>query len=365
MDFSLDADVQDLVELTEELCRNLLTAEYLATQDTACGPGSEDGAGDPDRLHLDRELWDALVSAGVPEAIAPEAAGGGGLGIEAAVAVQHVLGRYLAQVPLDTAVVAAELLVAAGDGERAAAVARGSMIAAVPDVLTGAAAAAGGALAAVPWAPAASVLVVPAGDAVRVVPLPTDGVSVDALVPVDYSCAGRVALSTDTGEQVVVGSTVVERAELYGRLLLCAYQWGVLDEALRSTASYAAERKQFGRPIGTFQAVSARLADGLIDVDAVRLATLRAASELDAAAEPSDAARSAVGIAHFWACEAGHRIAHSTVHIHGGTGLDRENTSHRYFLAAKAAEFRRGGAHVQLAALGAQLVAAGDPWEEL
>ena len=74
-------------------------------------------------------------------------------------------------------------------------------------------------------------------------------------------------------------------------------------------------------------------------------------------------ARSAVASAHFWACDAGHRLAHSTVHIHGGVGLDRSEPAHRYFLAAKANEFRLGGATRQLLDLGNVLATEGDPWE--
>src|SRR5699024_554324 len=137
-----------------------------------------------------------------------------------------------------------------------------------------------------------------------------------------------------------------------------------VEAALERTAAYATTRHQFGRPIGSFQAVSARLADGMIDVDAVRLSALRAAYELDACSgQPGPAADAAVAAAHFWACDAGHRLAHTAVHVHGGVGLDRSEPLHRYFLAAKAGEFRLGGATRQLLDLGEVLAGPGDPWE--
>ena len=208
-------------------------------------------------------------------------------------------------------------------------------------------------------------------------------VEVERTVPVDYSCAGLV--TGDLGAAIPLPEDAAEFDALRRRVHLAAYQWGVVEAALERTAAYATERHQFGRPIGSFQAVAARLADGSIDVDAVRLTTLRAAFELDAcsgggseagpasssasgpaapeSSTPGPAARAAVGAAHFWACETGHRLAHSTVHIHGGVGLDRSEPAHRYFLAAKAGEFRLGGATRQLLDLGSTLVEHGDPWE--
>ena len=63
----------------------------------------------------------------------------------------------------------------------------------------------------------------------------------------------------------------------------------------------------------------------------------------------------ALGIAKFWAAEAGHRVAHTTVHVHGGVGLDRDHPVHRYYLAAKHNEFALGSAVQQLRRLGAAL----------
>src|SRR6185369_5143040 len=104
--------------------------------------------------------------------------------------------------------------------------------------------------------------------------------------------------------------------------------------------AYAAERKQFDHVIGGFQAVRQRLADAYVDVEAVRLTSLQAAWRL-ASDLPS---AEAVATAKFWAAEAGHRVAHTTVHIHGGVGIDVDHEVHRYFLAAKYHEFTLGGA---------------------
>jgi alkylation response protein AidB-like acyl-CoA dehydrogenase len=130
-----------------------------------------------------------------------------------------------------------------------------------------------------------------------------------------------------------------------------AFQLGVVERALELTAQYAREREQFDRPIGSFQAVSSRLADGYIDVKALRLTVTQAAWRLseDLPAELD------VNTAAFWAAEAGHRVAHTTVHVHGGVGIDTDHPVHRYFLAAKETEFAVGGATGQLLRIGREL----------
>jgi alkylation response protein AidB-like acyl-CoA dehydrogenase len=127
-----------------------------------------------------------------------------------------------------------------------------------------------------------------------------------------------------------------------------AEQLGVTEGALALTAEYAKTREQFGRPIGTFQAVGQRLADGFIDVLCQRLtlwqAVWRLSEGLDAATE--------VAVAKLWAADAGHRLAHSTVHIHGGVGIDMDGTAHRYFTSAKRFEFTFGAATEQALTIG-------------
>jgi alkylation response protein AidB-like acyl-CoA dehydrogenase len=65
-----------------------------------------------------------------------------------------------------------------------------------------------------------------------------------------------------------------------------------------------------------------------------------------------------VATAKFWAADAGHRVAHTAVHVHGGVGIDVEHIVQRYFLAAKYHEFVLGGATAQLVHIGESLVDA-------
>ncbi|HEX5288919.1 MAG TPA: acyl-CoA dehydrogenase family protein, partial [Streptosporangiaceae bacterium] len=133
---------------------------------------------------------------------------------------------------------------------------------------------------------------------------------------------------------------------------LCAMQSGVIERALELTAEHAKSRVAFGRPIGSFQAVTQRLADAFVDVEAVRLTMWQAAWLLSTgSADPA----AEVATAKFWAAEAGHRVAHTAVHVHGGMGIDVTHPVHRYFLAAKRYEFALGGATVQLRRIGGAL----------
>ena len=144
-----------------------------------------------------------------------------------------------------------------------------------------------------------------------------------------------------------------------GTVGLCAMQAGVVGRALELTAEYARSREQFGRPIGSFQAVAQRLADAYIDVEAVWLTMWQAAWLLDTRPHDDAEAAAAVATAKFWAADAGHRVAHTAVHVHGGTGIDTSYVLHRYFTAAKRAEFTLGGATAQLLRLGGLLAARG------
>ena len=66
------------------------------------------------------------------------------------------------------------------------------------------------------------------------------------------------------------GAEIVSWIEHRATVAVSALQLGIADEALRRTATYATERKQFGQPIGSFQAVAMRAADAYIDVEAIR-----------------------------------------------------------------------------------------------
>jgi hypothetical protein len=136
---------------------------------------------------------------------------------------------------------------------------------------------------------------------------------------------------------------------------LAALHVGVCDRALTITADYTRERKQFGVPIGSFQAVQHREADAFIDLEAMRWTLWRAACRL---ADELPAEREA-RVAKIWAAEGGARIVNAALHLHGGIGSDMDYPIHRYFLWSKGLELALGSASAQLAALGADIAQHG------
>lgn len=138
--------------------------------------------------------------------------------------------------------------------------------------------------------------------------------------------------------------------DIHDRALVgaCAIQVGVTERALRIAADYTAQREQFGRPIGSFQAVQQRMADAFIDVEAIRWTTWNAAWLIGERRSATRAAR----IAKFWAAEAGMRVAATAQQVHGGIGIDTSYPLFRYFLWAKHYELFLGSATAQLALLG-------------
>ena len=94
-----------------------------------------------------------------------------------------------------------------------------------------------------------------------------------------------------------------------------------------------------------------RLADGHIDVLGQRLTLWQAAWRLQEGLPAGDA----VAVAKLWAADAGHRLAHTAVHVHGGVGIDLDGETHRYFTVAKRLEAAYGGATEHALELGRSL----------
>jgi alkylation response protein AidB-like acyl-CoA dehydrogenase len=132
---------------------------------------------------------------------------------------------------------------------------------------------------------------------------------------------------------------------------LVALELGIVDRALRMTASYTSTRQQFDRPIGTFQAVQQRAADAYIDVESIRVALWQAAWRLS----EDMPVTTEVSVAKFLASEAGHRVVLAAQHLHGGMGFDLDYPLHRYYLQSKQHELTLGNAATHLARIGAEL----------
>jgi 3-oxocholest-4-en-26-oyl-CoA dehydrogenase beta subunit len=360
MDFSTTEAATDLGGLVRTITESVCTPEHQR---------------ELDRLdqRFDRALWAKLIDADVLSTTAPESLGGGGFGVVEEVAVLTALGRQMAAVPyLESVVLAAGALAVFGSesarsdwgapavaGEKILTVAldgemgQGPVRATAGDggvTLTGA-------RALVPYGPVADAFLVPAetdtGTSVFVVAATDPGVTVTAVDTTGHGSVAHLDLTrVEVGaDRQVGGDDVVAWLRTRANLGRSAFQLGVLERALELTATYAREREQFDRPIGSFQAVSSRLADGYIDIKGLRLTVTQAAWRLSEDL-PSDLE---VDSAAFWAAEAGHRVAHTAVHVHGGVGIDTDHPVHRYFLAAKQTEFALGSATGALLRIGREL----------
>ncbi|MBM5810453.1 MAG: acyl-CoA dehydrogenase [Gammaproteobacteria bacterium] len=155
----------------------------------------------------------------------------------------------------------------------------------------------------------------------------------------------------------IPSATALRDAEVIARLGLAALLLGVLDGALHRTVEYVSQRRQFGRPIGSFQSVQHRLADQYTDLEALRAAVQRTTWCL----ETGRCAVAAASVAAWWAGHAAHRIGHDSMHLHGGVGVDIQYPIHRYLLWAKDLEFALGGPAAELARLGDAIAAGAAP----
>ena len=360
MDFTTTEAATDLGGLVRTITESVCTPERQR---------------DLDKLdqRFDRELWRNLIDADVLSTATPESVGGGGFGVLEQAAVLTALGRALAAVPyLESVVLGAGALAAFGpealqkdwaaaaiNGEKILAIALDGEMGQGPVQATasGSGYRLTGTRTQIGYGPVADAFLVPAetdsGVKVFLVEVGDPGVSVTSLNTTGHGSVGHLELQGVEldDSRIVGGADVVGWLTTHGTLGRTAFQLGVLERALELTASYAREREQFDRPIGSFQAVAQRLADGYIDVKGLRLTLTQAAWRLSEDL-PADVD---VSTAAFWAADAGHRVAHTTVHVHGGVGIDLDHPVHRYFLAAKQTEFAVGGATGQLLRIGREL----------
>lgn len=240
---------------------------------------------------FDAELWRELGSMGLPAMLAAPPAGSGATLVDAMV-VCEAAGRALAPVPLPQTMAAALVL---GDE-----VASGAVVALVPDAAVPA-----------PFVPVADVvLVATAGGWAR-------GERDDA-APVRLTSLEPAGRATAAGHSVRVPAGVDVLDTLYA--LEAMRLVGLAGGALELTVAYAKQRHQFGRAIGSFQAIQHRLADHATAVEAARLLAYEAA-------DPRAAYR--------WCGAVARAVAADAVQVHGGYGFTLEYDPQLYLRRAR------------------------------
>lgn len=336
---------------------------------------------------VDHELWAELAKANLLGLVVPEAHGGSGLGVIEACLVLQAQGATVAPVPLwpttflgalpvarhGTDAQQAALLpgVVAGDTVLTAAVesvgaetVQPATVTATPDGSGGFTLA--GHRSSVPAGHVAHRILVPAatpeGEVVVAIVDPSDSeATVEAVRTTDREVRAHltldgVAVTADDvlGGPDADGTAIVADLVQHAAIGLCAILVGLCDAALRRTAEYSSTREQFGRPLSTNQGVAMRAGDAYIDLSAMRNTLWQAAWRLS---EGIPAAEE-VGVARWWASEGGHRVVHTTQHLHGGMGADVDYPIHRYFLWALELGHTLGTGSRVLVELGRTLAAS-------
>jgi len=370
MDFSLTDEQRALADLAGKILADACTLERLKTVEHS-------------DARYDSDLWVELAKAGLLGAALPETVGGSGGGFIEACLLLEQQGKRVAMLPLLSTIVSAAMPVARFGS-------REQQQRWLPDVVSGktllsaaltelgsdsrapmtTATADGtgwrlnGVKTAVPMAHRTSAVLVPAraarGDiGVFLVDPQAAGVSLARQEATNWEAQFHMELSdVKVAADALLGSVdqgahhrnwIVDRTTAG----VCAIAAGACQEAVRLTAEYTSNRKQFDRPIAMFQAVGQRMADSYIDNEAVTLTMWQAATRLHDEM-PSD---KETATAKYWTAEGGSRIGHAALHLHGGISIDVDYPIHRYFLWLKQLESTLGAATPQLAHLGALIAA--------
>ena len=367
MNFSFDEDQLAIQELARRIFADRVTDQFLL----------EFSRGEQ---IYDEPLWAILAEQGLLGLTVPESAGGSGFGIIELCLLLEQQGRRVAPIPLYATLVLGALPIqqfgsagqqrqwltplAAGKAKFTAAIAELGMKAALTAPVTatrqGEQWLLNGERGMVPDAMGADYILLPAVTAdgqlsMFVAPTAAPGVSLRAeQVSILGKRAAHLSLSAVTLPAAALlgsvgqGEAILDWLEQHANVAHCALQVGVAEEAMKRTAAYLGERKQFGVPLGSFQALAMRMADCYIDVEAMRsvywLALWRLSEGLDARIE--------IRAAKWWACDAAHRVVCSAQHLHGGIGADVDYPIHRFFLWAKQISYSLGNATTQLERLG-------------
>jgi alkylation response protein AidB-like acyl-CoA dehydrogenase len=326
------------------------------------------------RAGYDEALWEQMAGQlGLPGLALPEEYGGDGFGFAELQVVLEELGRFLTPGPFFSSVVlAAGAILAAGDEVAAKAylpgIASGTTTAALAVAEAGGPWSFGGIKStaiSVPNAPwrlsgtkqlvlngaTADLLIVAAhtddGPGFFAVEAGVPGLTRTALTSLDLT-RPLAAVELDDVPATLVGTagaaaeTALDAVLDRAMTALAAEQAGAARACLEASASYAREREQFGRPIGSFQAVKHKCADMLVKVELAQAAAneaARAASgDPDAAPLPKAAA-----VAHAVCSENFMFAAMENIQVHGGIGFTWEHPAHLYFRRAKASQLMFGG----------------------
>ena len=322
MDFDLSDDQVALRDGARELLDGLASPAQVRAHTVT------DAAYDP-------ALWSAMADQGWLGIEVPEARGGVGLGtVEVAVLCEE-LGRHAAPAPFVSTVLAIDAFSGAGDDEWVDRLVSGDALACV----------AWDPAAPVPYAPSADVAVVIADDGVYAMEIserPSRQPAMDLTRELGW-------LAFDPARARKIGDADARIRLLdRGATFTSADLLGSASRALDLSVEHAKDRVQFGRPIGSFQAVKHRCADMLVDVEGMR-STVYWAAWCIGAADPE--AHVAASTAKTWCSDASKRVMRSALQVHGGIGFTWEHDLHFFMKRAQLDQLTFGDASFHRARL--------------
>ncbi len=357
MDFDLSADQIALRDAAREFLDDQCPPSRVRTVHDA-------GTGwDPD-------LWRSMAELGWLGVAVPEADGGLGLGLVEVGVLLEEAGRHVLPVPFLSTVIAIELLrrseIRGGregdlarfvDGSRTACVVWSAGTSSIHATETAGGWVLDGRSDPTVFAPVANVAIVvaPASDAADSGVFLVD-LDVHGQPPIEPSMdlsrpLGWITFSGTTATRLG-GADLAEFALDFGAAAVALELLGASEVALELAVAYAKDRVQFGRPIGSFQAVKHRCADMLVDVEGIRSSAYWAAWCLDA----DDPERSiACSTAKTWAGDASKRVMASALQVHGGIGFTWEHDLHLYLKRAHLDQLTFGDSVWHRTRLGAML----------
>jgi alkylation response protein AidB-like acyl-CoA dehydrogenase len=307
----------------------------------------------------DEKLWKHMAEQGFLGVVIPEDAGGMGLGYVELAALAEEMGRALVPGAFIANLLASAAISGAGSSAHLAKIADGSQKATLallesnanwdPDAV--AMPALSGEKLFVMDAGIADVIVVAARDRGELVLHAVDAKSVtrNPMPAMDLTRRlYKIEFNGQSGELLARGDAArkaLDHALDVATVALCAEITGGMQRTMEIAVEYAKTRKQFGKPIGQYQAVQHQCADMLVWTESSRSAAFYAAWALEEGTPEGAAdARTAVSVAKVYASDACREVGNRGVQVQGGMGFTWENDTHLFYRRAKASEIAFGDA---------------------
>ena len=358
MDFTIPDVNNDIKQLSNSILMDHAEPERLKNLE-ANGP------------YFDKEVWNKLVESGIHSASLPEDLGGLGLDFAASAMVCEELGRSMISIPFIPCVISSVLPLlnaieqapvkaaidafVAGDNLLTTAfIESGNEDCLAPNTqasVNGDSCSLTGTKHCVPYAQFAGHVLVSAiseGQLLAaLVDLTAANIDITEQLATSQEPQCQLSFKNTAAHVVAQGDAAValfQQAQASTSAAYSAMACGVADKMMRIAGEYTSQREQFGVPIATFQAVAHRLADAYIDVECLKIITLKATNDVNM----GDYGNESIAMAKVWTGDVLHRVSQASQHVHGGMGIDKDYHLFRYCLWAKQLELSLGCSKVHI-----------------